>query len=68
MHYNKLQIFFKKRSVTVKRINLDLKKLLGFKIVASQSSSSELLKISAKLGDKIGEGGKSNPKPEFKNS
>ena len=49
------------------RINLDLKKLLGFKLVANQLSSIKSLKIGSKLGEKIG-GGKGNPKPEAKNS
>jgi hypothetical protein len=51
----------------VNRINLDFKKLLGFKLVANQLSSIKSLKIGSKIGSKIG-GGKANPKPEAKNS
>jgi hypothetical protein len=51
----------------VNRINLDLKKLLGFKIVANQGKSIKSLKIGSKIGSKVG-GGKGNPKPEAKNS
>jgi hypothetical protein len=54
----------------VNRVNLDLKKLLGFKIVANQLSSSKTFKIGAKLGDKIGVIGPKpgSSKPESKNS
>jgi hypothetical protein len=38
----------------MKRINLDLKKLLGFRIVANQLSSIKSLKIGSKLGGKPG--------------
>ena len=48
------------------RINLDLKKLLGFKIVANQVKSIKSLKIGAKLGGKPGL--KLSPKPDAKNS
>ena len=48
------------------RINLDLKKLLGFKIVANQVKSIKSLKIGAKLGGKPGF--KPSPKPDAKNS
>ena len=48
------------------RINLDLKKLLGFRIVANQSSGIKSLKIGSKLGQKAGV--KTNPKPEAVNS
>ncbi len=46
------------------RVNLDLKKLLGFKLVANQLNSIKSLKIGSKLGDKIGSKGK----PEAKKS
>ena len=49
------------------RVNLDLKKLLGFKIIASQLNKEKSLKIGAKLGSKPG-GGKPSPKTEAKNS
>ena len=48
------------------RVNLDLKKLLGFRIVANQVKSIKSLKIGAKLGTKPGF--KPNPKSEAKNS
>jgi hypothetical protein len=50
----------------VNRINLDLKKLLGFRIVANQLTGIKSLKIGSKLGVKIG-GGKGGPKPSSKN-
>jgi len=34
----------------VNRINLDLKKLLGFKLVADQLCSTKLLKTGSKIG------------------
>lgn len=46
----------------MKSLNLDLTKLLGFKIVANQTKSTEPLKISSKLGDKIGSGKFDSPK------
>ena len=48
------------------RVNLDLKNLLGFRIVANQVKSIKSLKIGAKLGTKPGF--KPNPKSEAKNS
>ena len=48
------------------RVNVDLKKLLGFRIVANQVKSIKSLKIGAKLGTKPGF--KPNPKSEAKNS
>jgi hypothetical protein len=48
------------------RVNLDLKKLLGFKIIASQLGSIKSLKISAKVGSKPGI--KPGSKPKAKNS
>ena len=48
------------------RVNLDLKKLLGFRIVANQVKSTKSLKIGAKLGGKPGV--KPSPKSEAKNS
>ena len=44
----------------MKRVNLDLSKLLGFKLVADQLSSTKLLKTGSKIGrlkigSKIGE-------------
>jgi hypothetical protein len=54
------------RSFAMKRINIDLKKLLGFKIVANQLSNINSLKIGAKLGGKPGV--KPSPKSAAKNS
>jgi hypothetical protein len=48
------------------RVNLDLKKLLGFRIVANQVKSVKSLKMGAKLGTKPGL--KPSPKPDAKNS
>lgn len=48
------------------RINLDLKKLLGFRIVANQLNSINSLKIGSKLGSKPGL--KPSPKLDVKNS
>ena len=50
----------------MKRVNLDLSKLLGFKIIANQLNNMKSLKIGAKLGGKPGL--KPSPKPEAKNS
>lgn len=50
----------------MKRINLDLNKLLGFKIVANQLNNINSLKIGAKLGGKPGI--KPSSKSEAKNS
>lgn len=36
------------------RVNLDLKKLLGFKIIASQLNNVKSLTVGAKLGVKVG--------------
>lgn len=36
------------------RVNLDLKKLLGFKLIANPLGNVKSLKIGSKLGDKIG--------------
>ena len=44
------------------RVNLDLKKLLGFKIVANHLSSIKSLKIGSKFGKKP------SPKPDAKNA
>jgi hypothetical protein len=52
----------------MKRVNLDLKKLLGFKIVSNEVTSSKTLKISSKLGDKIGGPKPSTPKLKARNS
>ncbi len=48
------------------RVNLDLSKLLGFKIVANQLTSIQSLKIGSKLGSKPGQ--KPSQKPEARNS
>ena len=48
------------------RVNLDLNKLLGFKIVANDLSSIKSLKIGAKLGQKPAP--KPSQKTEAKNS
>jgi hypothetical protein len=50
----------------VNRVNLDLKKLLGFKIIASQLNNVKSLKVGAKLGRKPGV--KPGSKSEAKNS
>ena len=65
MHYNNFQNF-EKKVLTVNRVNVDLKNLLGFRIVANQVKSIKSLKIGAKLGSKPGF--KPSPKPEAKNS
>ena len=38
----------------MKRVNLDLSKLLGFKIIANQLNKMKSLKIGSKLGGKAG--------------
>ena len=61
MHYNNFQNF-EKKVLTVNRVNVDLKNLLGFRIVANQVKSIKSLKIGSKPGKKP------SPKPDAKNS